>query len=190
MTNDGLSAFAQVWLVDFEFHQPDGERPNVLCMVAREWRSGQTLRLWRDVLVGRSVAPISVGPDSLLVAYYASAELSCFLAQGWPLPVRILDLYAEFKCLTSGLTVVCGNGLLGALAYHGLDGIDAADKSEMRDLAMRGGKYRRDEQLALMDYCQTDVDSLAKLLPAMLPKIDLPRALLRGRYMRICSGWS
>jgi hypothetical protein len=27
------------------------------------------------------------------------------------------------------------------------------------------------------------VDSLARLLPAMLPKIDLPRALLRGRYM-------
>ncbi len=37
--------------------------------------------------------------------------------------------------------------------------------------------------MALLDYCQTDVDALAGLLPAMLPGIDLPRALLRGRYM-------
>ena len=28
-----------------------------------------------------------------------------------------------------------------------------------------------------------DVAALERLLPAMLPKIDLPRALLRGRYM-------
>ena len=34
-----------------------------------------------------------------------------------------------------------------------------------------------------MIYCESDVEALARLLPAMLPKIDLPRALLRGRYM-------
>jgi hypothetical protein len=43
------------------------------------------------------------------------------------------------------------------------------------------------ERLALLDYCQTDVDALAKLLPAMLPEVDLPRALLRGRYMAACA---
>ena len=35
----------------------------------------------------------------------------------------------------------------------------------------------------ILDYCESDVDALARLLPAMLPRIDLPRALLRGRYM-------
>jgi DNA polymerase I-like protein with 3'-5' exonuclease and polymerase domains len=59
----------------------------------------------------------------------------------------------------------------------------AAEKEEMRQLAMRGGAYTEAERLALLDYCQEDVDALARLLPAMLPKIDLPRALLRGRYM-------
>src|SRR5262249_19146772 len=48
---------------------------------------------------------------------------------------------------------------------------------------MRGGPYNEGEKVALVDYCQTDVDALARLLPAMLPRIDLPRALLRGRYM-------
>src|SRR5262249_60648222 len=94
-----------------------------------------------------------------------------------------LDLYAEFRCLTAGLSVPCGNGLLGALAYFGRDGLAAADKEAMRALAMRGGPYTPDEQRALLDYCQSDVDALARLLKAMLPTIDLPRAVLRGRYL-------
>src|SRR5262249_52433267 len=63
------------------------------------------------------------------------------------------------------------------------DGLDAAEKEGMRQLALRGGPYPEAERTALLDYCQSDVDSLAQLLPAMLPGIDLPRALLRGRYM-------
>ena len=54
----------------------------------------------------------------------------------------------------------------------------------MRELALRGGPYNADERKALLDYCQSDVDALVKLLPAMLPRIDLPRGLLRGRYTR------
>jgi hypothetical protein len=53
----------------------------------------------------------------------------------------------------------------------------------MRDLALRGGPWSDAERLALLRYCETDVVALAKLLPPMLRHIDLPRALLRGRYM-------
>jgi hypothetical protein len=119
----------------------------------------------------------------LFIAYYASAELGCYLALDWPFPCRILDLYAEFRRATCGLPVPCGHGLLGALAYYGIDGLAAAEKVEMRDLAMRGGLYTPSERKALLTYCQTDVDALAALLPCMLPSLDLPRALLRGRYM-------
>jgi hypothetical protein len=171
-----------VWLWDFEFTAPAGECPTPLCAVARELWSGRLVRLW---LTERAPAepPADIGPDTLFVAFYASAELGCFLALGWPGPARILDLFAEFRCLTSGLAVPCGSGLLGALASFGLDGIDAAEKEDMRQLALRGGEYTEAERLALLGYCQRDVDALARLLPAMLPKIDLPRALLRGRYM-------
>ena len=34
-----LICFPRVWLVDFEFHAPGGERPEPICMVAREWRT-------------------------------------------------------------------------------------------------------------------------------------------------------
>jgi hypothetical protein len=37
--------------------------------------------------------------------------------------------------------------------------------------------------ITILDYCESDVMALARLLPAVLPKLDLPRALLRGRYM-------
>ena len=183
MNGAGLDAFREVWLVDFEFSAPVGERPSPICLVARELRTGRTVRLWQDELLVRRVPPYPLGPESLFVAYYSSAELGCHLALGWPMPARVLDLYAEFRCLTSGLSVPCGSGLLGAMTYHGLDGIEAGEKEIMRKLAQRGGPYTEAEKAALLDYCESDVVGLSKLLPAMLPKIDLPRALLRGRYM-------
>lgn len=175
-----LDCFQEIWLADFEFTAPPGERPTPLCLVAREFRSGRLLRLWRDELHD---VPYSLDPDSVFVAYYASAELGCHLSLGWPMPARVLDLFAEFRCITNGLPIPCGTSLLGALTSYGIDSIEAAEKESMRELAMRGGMYSDTERAALLDYCQTDVDALAKLLPAMLPKIDLPRALLRGRYM-------
>jgi hypothetical protein len=167
--------------VDFEFAAPPGNNPRPLCCVARELRSGRLERLWLADHAPHA-PPYDTGEGSLCVAYYASAEWGCHLALGWPTPARILDLYAEFRCLTSGLAAPCGNGLLGALAYFGLDALGAAEKQGMRELAMRGGPYTDAERAALLDYCQSDVDALARLLPAMLPRIDLPRALLRGRY--------
>jgi hypothetical protein len=176
------ACYRQVWAGDFEFSAPMGERPVPVCCVARELRTGRLERLW--LADGApALPPYGTGPDSLFIAYYASAELGCHLALGWPMPCRILDLWVEFKNRTCGLSVPCGRGLLGALAYFGLDAIDAAEKEEMRQLAMRGGPYTAAEQWALLDYCQTDVDALARLLPRMLRAIDLPRALLRGRYM-------
>jgi DNA polymerase I len=183
VTVEALHFFKEVWLMDFEFNAQAGERPSPVCLVARELRSGQLLRLWQDDLRKLPLPPFSTGPEALFVAYYASAELGCFQALGWPMPARVLDLYCEFKCHTSGLKVPCGYGLLGALAALGFDSIDAADKDTMRQLVLRGEPYTADERRAILDYCQTDVDALVKLLPAMIADIDLPRALLRGRYM-------
>jgi hypothetical protein len=105
------------------------------------------------------------------------------LALDWPLPERILDLYVEFRLLTSGRPAPCGAGLLGALTAFGLPCMDALAKEDMRALCVRGGPYSAQERQGLLNYCQEDADALAKLLPAMLPYLDLPRALLRGRYM-------
>jgi DNA polymerase I len=176
-----LSAFREIWAVDFEFIAGSGERPDPVCLCARELRSGREIRLWRDKL--GPVPPYPIDAGSLFTSFYASAELGCHLALGWPMPARILDLFAEFRCGTNGLTVPAGNGLIGALTAFGLDTIGAVEKDEMRALVMRGGPWSMEERAAVLDYCISDVDALARLLSAMFPRIDLPRALLRGRYM-------
>jgi hypothetical protein len=178
-----LHFYQKIWCGDFEFGQQTGERPSPVCFVARELRSGRLIRLWQDDLLWMPKAPFAVDERTLFVAYYASAELTCFLALGWPLPIRILDLYPEFRCRTSGLVTPCGSGLLGALAWYGLDSMDAAEKESMRELVRRGGPWTDEERGAVLDYCQTDVDALVRLLPPMMQDIDLPRALIRGRYV-------
>ena len=174
--------FDQVWVVDFEFHAPPGERPEPICLVARELHTGRLLRVERSNM--GDAAPFPGNASTLFISYYASAELGCYLSLGWPMPSHVLDLYAEFRVHTNGRTVPCGSGLLGAMAYFGMPAIDALEKQDMRDLATRGGPYNLGERRALMDYCQSDVDALAELLVVMLPHIDLPRAMLRGRYMQ------
>ena len=104
-----------------------------------ELRSGRTLKHWRDQLGAHP--PYSIDKNSLFVAYYASAELGCHRALGWPMPERILDLYPEFLEGTNGLRRPAGAGLLGALIAFGLEHIEAMEKGEMRDLAIRGGFY-------------------------------------------------
>ena len=178
--------YREIWLADYEFELGpggvgSGERPNPLCLCARELRSGREIRLWRGQFGAAALYPIDA--DSLFVAYYASAELGCHRALGWPMPARILDLFTEFRCGTNGLTVPAGNGLIGALTAFGLDTMGATEKHEMQEAIGTGtwpGRYRPEE---ILDYCMSDVDALVRLLPVMAPQIDLPRALLRGRFM-------
>jgi hypothetical protein len=180
----GRQAFDEVILADFEFEVPLGERPRPVCLVARELVSGRVHRLWRDELQARAAAPYPTGRGALFVAYFASAELGCHLALGWPLPDAVLDLFVEYRVATNGLPTPCGWGLLGALAHHGLDAMAGSEKEAMRDLVLRGGPWSQDEQQAVLDYCAEDVAALARLLPVMSPRLDMPRAVLRGAYMR------
>ena len=173
--------FREIWAVDFEFIAAAGDNPVPVCLVAWELRSGRKIRQWSDEFGSEPPYPTDEG--ALFVAYYASAEIGCHLALNWPVPARILDLFAEFRNLTNGMPTVAGNGLVGALAHFGIDSIGAEEKDAMRALILRGGPWTDAEQHAVLDYCETDVGALERLLPRLLPHVDLPRALLRGRYM-------
>jgi len=176
--------FEEFWLVDFEFRAEGGAAPSPICLVAHELRSGRRLRLWRDQF--GPAPPYRVDEGALFIAYYASAEIGCHLALGWETPVRILDLFTEFRNHTNGRRGADGEtikaGLLDAMAWFRLPGGDLSHKAAMRDLVRRAediDQHRND----VLDYCESDVTALAALLPAMAPHIDFPRALLRGRYM-------
>jgi hypothetical protein len=188
---DQLSKFTDgVFLIDFEFRPENGREgntPEPVCLVVKDFPSGITRQYWQDELYALTTAPFSVESGALCVAYFASAELDCFIKLGWPLPENVLDLFVEFRCLTNGTTPPNGAGLLGALLYFGLPTIAARQKDAMRDLVLRGGPWGMQERQNILEYCESDGYALEQLLPAMLPSIDLPRALMRGRYMKAVS---
>jgi DNA polymerase-1 len=184
--------FKHIVVVDFEFNfgghasaedaGRSGERPRPVCMVAKELRSGQTWRQWRGEFGPQP--PFPIGADTLLVAYYASAELGCFKALNWLKPVYVLDLFTEFRARTNGLSLPNGAGLLGVLTYFGFDGIDITEKQGFRASILSNDPWLDDDRATYLGYCAFDGLALERLLPAMLPRIDLPHALLRGRFMK------
>jgi len=176
--------------VDFEFHPlggVEGNPPEPVCMVVRDLTSGEIRRYWQNDLKLMDKAPFVTDHTGLMVAYYASAELNCFISLGWQLPANVLDLFAEFRRITNGNNPKFGSGLLGALMYFGLPSISSEEKTSMRDLILSRGPWSDSERIAILDYCQTDVDALAQLLPKMESNIDIARALYRGEYMSVAA---
>lgn len=184
--------FSEIWVQDFEFLAPPGERQTPICFVAREIRTGRIIRLWQDELyAARGRVPFSTSSDVLHIAYYASAEWQCYRQLDWPYPQCCIDLFAEFRCETNGLQLKGGSGLLGALFYFGIPTKAVSEKDLSRSLILSGGPWNDAQKRQILDYCAGDVDALSQLFHALLPCIlgrtgvlryDLGHALLRGRF--------
>ena len=174
--------FREIVVADFEFTALPGERPVPVCLVAHELRSGRRFRIFEDQF--GPLPPYVTGPDVLFVGFYCSAELGCYRVLRWPMPERVLDPFVEFRNLTNGLPTPAGANLLGALTYFGLDTTGVAENKKEMQEAIGNGTWRgRFTPGEILDYCEGDVIALTRLLLVMLLRIDLPRALLRGRYM-------
>lgn len=185
--------FREVWALDFEFTSNPGCRPEPICMVARELNTNRLIRQWLYQEPG-SPAPFEISDDVLFVAYFATAELGCFLALGWPLPKYVLDLCIEYRLTTNRFRLPGqpprGHKLPDALEYFNIPSIAREEKKEYQNLAIRGGPFTDEERQHLIVYCQSDVDCLPALLERLLIRIRASspkgesQALLRGRYTR------
>lgn len=179
--------YSEVWVIDTEYYAPHGEIPLPLCICGIELKSGKRVSEW---LEGRAIpCPLPSDNKTLLVCFQAESEWSCYIPLGWPEPTHILDLAAEFKNRTntsSGREVEKGmkvkKNLLFACQYFGIPCMSAAAKDMNRDRCQQGPPFTEEERSDILKYCGDDVDLTAELYRAMLDKIDLPRALLRGRY--------
>jgi DNA polymerase-1 len=175
--------FDRIYVIDFEFVALPGERPQPVCLVSHEINSGETEKIW---LEGKDpstlIPPYSMGETDLLISYYSSAEWGCHLVLNWPLPINVVDLYSEFRLLTNGLPGI-SKGLLGACQMFGVSAISGSEKEAARIRIMQGPPYTEEEKENILTYCASDVLETAELLKKMLPYIDIPRALIRGRYM-------
>jgi hypothetical protein len=181
-----LDQYNEIVLADFEFIEPEGESvQRVVCGVFSLLRAGKTIKLFEHEL--EAEPPFSTGPDTLYISFNVVAEIGCHLKLNWPTPQRVLDLYVEYlaqlNTFREGDTEPPKASLISALVHFGVDTVGAEEKRSMIDLILTGGPWSAEQRKAILDYCESDVRALERLLPRMLPTIDLPRALLRGRYM-------
>lgn len=181
----GALPYQAIWVLDFEFVAHDGEHPVPVCMVGHELISGRWVRLWQGDF---AEPPFTLDESTLFVAFSAAAEWSCFIALGWPMPARCIDLYAEFIRSQNGAhDDHWYPSLLSTAAFFGIDTMGTDHKGAMRDLILGGGPWSPAQQTDILKYCAADVAATTKILHALEPCIttndlSLGGALLRGRY--------
>ena len=89
-------SFREVWCCDFEFSAPDGERPAVRCLVALEYHTRRTIRLWLDG------APVPPRPPSMRMgvkphqAFFLAAQTD-HAAGLVPVPGRVPALFPSLR---------------------------------------------------------------------------------------------
>src|ERR1035437_2897280 len=181
-----LAPFNEVWSVHFEQATPDGARPIPICLVAKELKSGMIMRAWGGEF--ETAPPFSVDKSSLFVAYKPSDEIACMLALNWPSPLRVLDLSAEFRVATNGRRTIAGNSLFGALTQCGLDAIGSISNPAGEISISAFATKSRSDWSAILARCENVVLAQSRLFDGMLKTFDLPRALLRRRFMAAAAG--
>jgi hypothetical protein len=159
--------FPRGWCIDTEFgDKPAGQfGPAVRCLVAKDphGRAAPVQWWYTDPLeLLRSSFDFE---HDLFVAYNVVAELQCFIELGLPMPCNVIDLWPEYRAITNGRrNRKDQTRLIDALTYYQIDHIGAVEKTEMQQLARRGPPYTEAEKLALLLYCESDVDALIALL--------------------------
>ena len=183
MKSDPLAQFREVWLVDFEYVEQPGERPDVVCLCAKELRTARVIQLWRTEMA--SAPPYPTDDGALFVCFAAHAELGCHLSLGWALPRHVLDLSPLFRNAVNGRKPPEGKSLLGAMRYYGLDNIGAKKKDAMRDRILKGWPFGPEEREQILAYCLSDVVALEKLLPKLMaePEFELGIALYHSEFV-------
>jgi hypothetical protein len=180
-----LEDFEEIVFQDSEFVAKPGERPELVCLVASEQKSGKIFRLWLEDSYPPE-PPFAHGPQVLTVAFYASAELGCYRAIRWPDPEYVLDPYVEFRAQTNGHALLHGRGLLGAMAFYGLDAMDGAQKDLLRERILKGGPYDAEDQRRILDYCEADVRATEQLFSRVIrPGDNLVLPLFRAEFMKV-----
>ena len=196
--------FCPIVVVDFEYGCDDGGLPNIVCMVAHELDEHlqfvRAHRLWRGEF--GPCPPFDIGPDTLIVAYSAQAELMCFQQLGWRFPVNVFDQHTAYLAASNlelpyepdkekraaRNKLLGGKGLEDACKAYGLVGWAGINKDAIRTSIGNGtwrGRYSPQE---ILDYCNEDCRMEAALLRLQLrphgslPAADVPRQLVWSQY--------
>jgi DNA polymerase-1 len=198
--NNPFGDYDDVLAYDFEFqvdggrHQDPvngrdkGGRQLPLSLAVRSLRTGEAQVYWRDQLLQMRHAPFDTGPRTLALNWFASAESHCFAALGWKQSERLIDLFAEERWRRNGYAGAKHPGLVDALLRYRLPCIGAAAKEANREAILTTPAHKMTTEFVdnTRRYNLSDADGTLAVGLRMAPKLDLPRALLRGRYDQAC----
>ena len=133
--------------------------------------------------------PWDRGDPFLTIGFALSAEAGSFLHVNWPFPMPAIDLYAEYMTIHNTEmsrgedSKQPGPSLIQACQRYRVVGMDKTYKEDMRSLAYTKTDHTPEEIVLLQNYCIEDNRMLMRLYRAMLPRIDLLRAPIRGAFM-------
>jgi len=160
--NNLFQNFKNVVVYDYEFKITPGNPPKPVCVVYKELHSQKIYKQWLLGPVPRSLFPVS---ETLFIAHYSNAEVSCDIALGYEKPKYIWDTFVEDK------------------------------KRYWRDYIINNyPNYPDEEQQGILDYCLEDVLLTEKLFLKQcerLEKLDdnflrvIQQASFHGRSMGI-----
>ena len=184
--------FKNVVVYDYEFKTISGNPPEPVCVVYKELHSDKIIKQW--LVGGGSTCPFPVH-ETLFIAHYCNAEVSCDIALGYEKPRYIWDTFVEEKKLLNG-KLKQGYGLVDTALRYGITGVmDKNKKDYWRDTVINNyPNYSDEDKTGIIDYCLEDVLLTEKLFlkqSAALEKLDsnfkrvLQQALFHGRSMAI-----
>jgi hypothetical protein len=157
--------FPEIWVVSFGAKWAPGQGWQPAFLAATELSSQRNAAFDRTTLFAAPTPPYPTNERALLVCAIGEAIAGCHLILGWPLPRCIIDLQVEFRNKANGQLKPCGDGLAGALVWFGVSTAGA----------MGGSQTELDGH--------REVLALEQLFVALRNDLDLPRAVLRGRYL-------
>jgi len=126
-----LGLFKHILVIDFEFKQPLGNSPMLVCMVVKDIVTQTTKKYW---LVGKKKIDFPFPIDeSLFVGHYLTAEINCMLQLQLQKPKNLWDTWVENKKLYNG-KIKSGYGLEACLSRYGIE--YPLDKAKWRDVVL------------------------------------------------------
>ena len=197
--------FKYILVIDFEFKQPLGNRPMLVCMVVKNIVTQKTKKFW---LVGKKKIKFPYPIDqSLFVGHYLVAEVNCMLQLQLKKPKNLFDTWVENKKLYNG-KIKTGFGLVDCLGRYGIE--YPLDKDRWRDVILGKKedrdkvflpKYSKSDREGILNYCSADVTTNEQLFYKQLTHIEkfkkvkdktsamkaITQALFSGRALAVCA---
>jgi DNA polymerase-1 len=160
-----LPNFDHVWIVVCgKFDLLDPSLPRYLAAV-EAFQEDDILCICSARLRENGHAPYPTGSRALIITVDTDSLVQLHMYQHWQMPVRIIDLLVEDRVATNGERSHLGPNLTGALWRHGLPTL-AARRLDATFATIAGR-----------------LNAIVQLFRAMVPALDVGRALLRGRYL-------